>query len=466
MIVPAARRGERYRLTTAVAAILSTFETGVISVFFITTDVFPPMAESPEPAQTDQLYALANSGNYDDLIEYIRHHEDEAVRYGAAGIVAESSEEVAAQATPQQRRQLIDTVLDDPSDAVRAQVVSILLAIDESTIETIVTELELAPESTPTDTPYPLVLTKWHASPRAPLRFLAVVGFGRIGSQSAIAKLRTTLTQETDLRVLRRAIEEAGSVGDETVVEPIQEHLRADETAFQQSNPERIERVKVAAVDALIELGTDAAYEALVAAARSTDERLKEHVIGEIGRFGAQETVDLVVDELDTRADEAVRAEAAEGVMTTFQAAEFDEGDAVRQRAIEQIADEVSVDVSREFASIVEASPADAERRNAAWLLGQLESNSKTAASALAEAIQADDGALRQIAAASLTQLETPEVDTAIESVLETADEDSEAYALASFVQSARESTAEEAKKELVEYTHVVEPSDYGTTSE
>lgn len=422
------------------------------------------MAESPSPNQTDHLYALANRGDYDKLVGYIRNHDDENVRYGAAGIVAESLPEFTAQVTTQTQRLLVESVLADPSDAVRAHVVNILLEIDESTIDNIITQLELDPQSTPTDTPYPLILTKWHSSPRAPLRFLAVVGFGRVGSQSTTAKLRTTITRETDLRVLRRAIEEAGTIGDKTFVSPIQEHLRAGNDEFQQSDTEEIDRIKQAAVDALIQIGTGAAYEALVTASRSTDDKLKEHVIGEIGRFGAGETVDLVVDELGTEANEELRTEAAEGIITTFTEAEFEEGDAVRQRAIEKIADDVSIDVSAEFASIVEDSPYESEQRNAAWLLGQLESANEEAASCLVDAIQADDEYLRKIASASLTQVDAPGIESEIESILEAVDEDTEVYTLASFVQSARRSTAEEAKKELVEYTHVVDPSDYTTS--
>ena len=68
--------------------------------------------------------------------------------------------------------------------------------------------------------------------------------------------------------------------------------------------------------------------------------------------------------------------------------------------------------------------------------------SSEDAASCLVAALQADDAYLRQIAAASLTELESAEVESEIESVLETADEDTEVHALASFVQSALQNTA------------------------
>ena len=424
------------------------------------------MAQSPSPDTADYLYSLANRGEYGELIRHIRDHDDQHVRYGAAGILAESADAFVEAVTPQTQQALIGCVLSEPSDAVRANILNVLLTVDESTFDTIITRLEADPESTPTERPYPLILTKWHSSGRPSLRFLAVVGFGRVGSQSTINKLRTTLSRETDLRVLRRAIEAAGTVGDETFVSPIQDHLRADNDEFQQAtNSKQIAAVKEAAVEALVEIGTNAAYEALVTASRSTDDELKEQVIGKIGRFGAQETVDLVVDELDDDSNESMREEAAEGVITTFTETEFDEGDAVRQQAIEKIAEDVSTDVSEEFASIVEESPHRSEQRNAAWLLGQLEGSSEAAVDSLLEVLEDDDSDLRRIASASLTKLDQAMVEGKIETFLETVDEDTEAHTLASFVQSNLHDTAAEAKKELVEYTHVTSPSDY-TSSE
>ncbi|RJX49918.1 HEAT repeat domain-containing protein [Halonotius pteroides] len=424
------------------------------------------MAQSPSPDTADYLYSLANRGEYGELIRHIRDHDNQHVRYGAAGIVAESADAFAETVTPQTQQALIGCVLSEPSDAVRANILNVLLTVDESTFDTIITRLEADPESTPTERPYPLILTKWHSSGRPSLRFLAVVGFGRVGSQSTINKLRTTLSRETDLRVLRRAIEAAGTVGDETFVSPIQDHLRADNDEFQQAaNSKQIAAVKEAAVEALVEIGTNAAYEALVTASRSTDDELKEQVIGKIGRFGAQETVDLVVDELDDDSNESIREEAAEGVITTFTETEFDEGDAVRQQAIEKIAEDVSTDVSEEFASIVEESPHRLEQRNAAWLLGQLEGSSEKAVDSLVDTLDDDDPDLRRIASASLTKLDQATVEGKIETFLETVDEDTEAHTLASFVKSNLHDTAAEAKKELVEYTHVTSPSDY-TSSE
>ena len=420
------------------------------------------MAGRPSLKNTDQLYALSNRGAYDRLIAYIRNHNNEHVRFGAAGVLSESIEEFSEEVTPQRQQALVESVLNDPSDEVRATVLRVLLAINESTIDTIITRLEAEPQATPTDSPYPLILTKWHGTPRAPLRFLAVAGFGRVKSRSTIEKLRTTVIREEDMRVLRRAIEESGDVGDERFVTPIQEHLRMDHEKYEgTSKSGLVTEVQAAAVEALVKIGSNGAYEALLTASRSADETLKEQVISEIGRFGAQDTVDVVVDKLDAEDNDSLRQKAAAGVITTFTRSAFEDSHSVRQRTIEKIDEEISTDVSAEFASIVSEAPRTTEKRNAAWLLGQLESETDIAVDSLLDALGDDDEYLRAIAAASLTNIDHTELAQKVDAVLETADEKSEAHKLASFLKSHLTNNAAAAKKELVDYRYVSKPSDY-----
>ena len=283
------------------------------------------MVEEPPSELFDKFYSLSRQGAYGELIRYLRKHEDEDVRYGAAGVLAESVDGFAEQITPRTRKALVDAVLNDPSDAVRATVVKTLLAIDESIADNIVTRLEMSPESTPTETPYPLILTKWHDRQWPELRYLAVVGFERVGSSTTTEKLRTTIQRETDLRVIRRAIEASGPVGDETFVTPIKNYLRIDEeNTYQSADAEQIHRTQQAAVEALTTIGTEGAYEALLTASRESDTDLKACVISEIGRFESEETIDLIVDELDNDDDDAVRQEAAEGLITAFTESDFE----------------------------------------------------------------------------------------------------------------------------------------------
>ena len=394
------------------------------------------MVEEPSSELFDKFYALSTRGAYDELIRYLRGHDEEDVRYGAAGVLSESAEDFATEITSPTRKALVDSVLNDPSDAVRANVVKTLLAIDESIADNIITRLEMQPESTPTEAPYPLVLTKWHERQWPELRYLAVVGFGRVASQTTIEKLRTTVQRETDLRVIRRAIEESGALGDETFVTPIKSYLRIDDdNRYQSADPEQIRQTKQAAVEALVTIGTEGAYEALRTASRGTDTELKACAISEIGRFGTDETVDLIVDELHNE-DGGVRQEAAEGLITAFTESDFEEGDTVRQQALEKIGDDVDASVSDEFASIVDDSPHKPEQRNAAWLLGQLETATEETVESLLAALKHEDDYLRIIAAAGLTTLDPALVDQKLSAFIESVDEESPAHDLASMIQS------------------------------
>ena len=428
------------------------------------------MADVPDSNKSDYLYQLSSQKEYGEIVKHIRYHDDPHVRFGAAGILSETIHAFKSSITPPEQKALVDTVLNDPVNEVRAKVVEILLAVNEDAIDNIITQLSMNPQETPTEQPYPLVLTHWHASAKPGLQFLAIVGFGRVGNASSINKLRTTIANgsstDMDLRVLRRAIEEAGEIGNETFVTPIQRQLRRNDDDFPSSaDKQRITAVREAAVEALIEIGTDAAYEALVTASRSTDENLKQHALSEIGRFGVEDTVDLMIDQLNEKNSEDVRGEAAEGLITSFKETDREKSHEIREKAIQLIADETDYDASNEFASIIDESDDVSEQRNAAWLIGQIDDSTEDAADTLSSVIcDSDDEYLKKIAAGSLTQLDEDDVQPKIASVLQTVDEDSDAHDIASFVEDNLHDESQEAKRNLVEYTRVTSPSDYGTT--
>lgn len=418
----------------------------------------------PQNSTSDHLYSLSNRGQYSELIKYLRNHDNKSVRYGAAGVLAESTNFVE-NATPEVKKELIDSVLSDPSDQVRAKVLDLLYHIDETIFDNIITRLELSPDTIPENSPYPLILNKWLSSNKYSLRLLAVVGYGQVGGQSGTTKIGTVLIEETDIRVLIRAIEVAGEIGDKKFVSSIQNYLRVDESEVDiAATSNQLIELKHTAIDGLIKIGSDAAYEALVSATRSTDEELRQHAISEIGRFGAQETVDMIVNELDNKDNDELREEAAEGVITNFEESEFEDSADVRQQAIELIAEDVSNDVSEEFASIIQESENDSEKRNAAWLLGQVDDRSDDAIESLIESLDADDRYLRKIAAGSLTNMDDNKVERRIERYLSTVDDGDDTDNITTFLETHLEGGAEEAKKDAVDYTYVTDPTDYTTS--
>ena len=425
------------------------------------------MSPGPSSKESDYLYSLSNKGEYGQLVQYIANHERESVRYGAAGVLSESVHAFAQQRTPKAQQMLVQSVVTDPSDAVRGKVMRVLLEIDESTADTVITWLESNPDAVRNSSPYPLILTKWNSSQHVSLRYLAVVGFGRTSGKNSVTKLRTKLKEEDSIRVLCRAIEEAGEIGDESFVTPIQQHLRGDENDYYDAgawSEYSQSAVQQQAVEALVEIGTNAAYEALVTSTRSSDTELKQYAIKEIGRFGLEDTVDVVVDQLDDE-DDDLREDAAKGVITAFTESYFEDSDDVRRSALEAIVDDVSVNVSSEFASIIEESDAKTEKRNAAWVLGELDEVSSDAVDSLFDSLREGDAYLQNISMASLSKINENnndfDVDAKLQRFRKSVSEDSDMYELCDVLEELMSNTAEEAKKNIVEYSYVSDPSDY-----
>ena len=405
----------------------------------------------------DFLYSLASRGEYNRLIEYIQAHDDSSVRYGAAGVLLESTDKFKMQTNTTHCKELLTIVLTEPNDSVRAKVLEILLEIeDESILDNIITRLGSSSQPTPTETPYPRILTKWHSSRHYTLRLLAIVGFSSISGRSYLTKLRTSIKKESNVTVLRRAIEEGGNVGDETFVSPIQDYIHMPPEQFQTSDTEEIEAVKKTAIEALVEIGSDASYEALLSATRRRDQMLKEYAIKKIGEFGAKKSLDIVINELDAD-DEKIQKSAAESVLGTFE--KEDDSHEIRMKVLNELSSSADVSVCDQFAKIITSNSEDTcKKRNSAWLLGQLKESSDNTIEALLTAIESGDQYLQKIAAASLYQLDNKDVVEAITQRLTQIEPETPEYNLLTFI---KQQIEKDHKKDVIEYTYVTEPTDY-----
>ena len=416
---------------------------------------------------SDKLYRLSDERRYQRLVNLATSHTNEKVRYGASGVLSESSH-FLQEAKTDQRKLLLDSIFSDPSDRVRANTIRLLYEIDKSILDAIVVRLAANPQSTPTEDPYPLILNQWHASERAELRLLAVAGFGQVNSHTSAQKLLTAIRKETHLDVLYRAIKEGGKMGHEMFVSPIQGYLRFTDESGSSHISQRSEMdIKKISVTSLVNIGTDAAYEALVTASRSSDEQLKQYALNQIGKFGAEKTVEIVTEELDQTNNADVRKNAAEGVLSTFIESGSEDGHSIREQTISKITETSSVDATSQFSDIVsESQTSVVEKKNAAWLLGQIasESDNKKPIDTLCDVLRKEsDTSLSKIAAASLTNYDSNTVRNYIAEILSKFDEGTQEHQLARFVHENIETTAEQAKKNAVEYTYVQKPSDYSS---
>ena len=407
--------------------------------------------------QKDFLYSLANRDEYDTLITYVETHDDNHVQYGAAGVLVEFSERFKMKTNSNQVDRLITIVITNSNDRIRSKVLELLIETqDDSILEEIVSRLGDNNFSDPPEKPYPRILTKWHASEEPPLRMLAIVGFASINEVSYHTKIRTSIQNESHPDVLQKAIEAGGEIGDETFVTPIQQYIYKESTEFQTTNISKVEDIKKVAIDSLVQIGTEASYEALLAATRKNEKTLKQYAIKKIGEFGADKSIDIVVTEL-TNKSENIRKSAAKSVLKSVQEVEED-GHKARLKILNELSTDSNITPSRQFAEITTESNQDPERRNSAWLLGQIKDSSTNTITALFDAIQSEDPYLRQIAAASLYQLDKTKVVKEIDEQIDSIEKETPAYNLLSYI---RDQLEKEHKKDVIEYTYVSDPEDY-----
>ena len=122
-------------------------------------------------------------------------------------------------------------------------------------------------------------------------------------------------------------------------------------------------------------------------------------------------------------------------MITTFTESDFEDGHTVREQAFVEMGDDVDAVVSAAFVSLVDESPRNPEQRNAALVLGQLESDTEHTVERLLSACDDDDDYLRIIAAGVRT-LDPSLVEATREAFVISVDDESVGYNLASSVRS------------------------------
>ncbi|TQQ82845.1 hypothetical protein EGH24_05235 [Halonotius terrestris] len=408
------------------------------------------MDETPQGSQTDFLYTLATNGQFARIANYLASNEPVAVRRGAAGILTEFAGEFEDRATDEFKAQLINAVLEETDETVRARAVETLLYLDDSIIDNLVTRIAADDEPTPTDSPHPLVLVEWLGSQHAELRLLAVAGLGDVGSDHMIPKL-TAACSDQDRRVRERALAELGRIGDHRAIDAIADRLDSD-----------IGAIRREAASALAAIGTKDAINRLKPAAKTDDERLRRLIMDELGAIGTLETLDMLIDGLEDD-DPEVRAAAASSIVESVSSASFEESHVIRENAVdslERLAEDE--DIIPEFVSVFTESHRTTIRRNTAWLLGRIGDSRDSVVDALLDALSDDDTATALIAGSSLALLGDRDIEDQIEAYLDDQPEESPARTRAEFVKSQiADSEADVILKRTVEYIFVAEPEDY-----
>ena len=407
------------------------------------------MDDQPQSNETDFLYTLASNGRFERIADYVASNEPVAVRYGAAGILTEFAEDLKEEATTDLRKQLIDGVLQESDDRVRARIIEALLYIDESILDTLVTKIASDNEPTPTDSPHPLLLIEWLGSDNVELRLLAVAGLGDVGTPSMIPKLSAACS-DADRRVRERALKELGHIGNPRCVEAVADCLDSD-----------IESIRHEAARTLGQVNTRGAIDRLrPAARRGDDDELRRVALDELGTFPSSDVINTLTDGLRDE-DPDIRQAAASSLMEMVAEADFEESHEIREEVATEIED-INDDVIPDFLTLFAETYRTTIRRNTAWLLGRIGDSREEVVDQLLEGLSDDDFTTAQIAASSLARIGGREIEDRLEAFIEDHPEGSSPRTRAEFVLTQiTDSEADAFLKRTVEYIHVSEPADY-----
>ena len=410
------------------------------------------MDDVPHSTQPDFLYTLATNGQFLRIARYLGSNDSVGVRLGAAGILSEFGERVKRADDGEIKQHLINGVLAETDETVRARIVETLLYVhDEEIIETLVRKIAADDEPTPTASPHPLVLVEWLSSEHPELRLLAVAGLADVGTHSVVPKLASACSDD-DYRVRARAIEACGRVGDRRCVDALIQALDSYD-----------QELTLLAARSLAQIGGDAAIEALVEAARTDNEALRRTVLESLGTLGSLDVLNILLDGLED-ADDSVQQAAAESIVELVYQAPFEESHTVRETVVERVQSTTDIDTVPIFLTLFAESDRRAIRRNTVWLLGRIAAphpRDDTVAT-LIDALADPDDTTAQIAATSLVRIGGIDLADRLADAIDSYETDEAARQRAEFVHTQiTDSEAETLLKQTVEYVRVTDPADY-----
>lgn len=345
---------------------------------------------------------------------------------------------------------LIDTVLSDPDDEVRAEAINSLYFQGDEYILDLVSEI--------VDTTQPNAGTvedtfeEWLTSAHSEFRMVGATAMATFADE-VTPELESALTDD-DPRVQARAARAYGTLSSESI-EPIRPLLQAPDS-----------HVRNAAVSALTNIGTPDALEMLSTLVQTSDEQLRYIGTKHLYRLDQRRSARLLFASLRDRS-ERVRRTAMISLIRLFA-----EGQSVAPGEVsEYILTTDTFDhamLGEVLYTIISKNHEDnltAEtERYAIWLLGELTEriDDETVLSWLLEVLHHPDHLVADTAAAYLPQLDAPMVEKELQMLISDTDTSAEAAERAQrILDKLRQSAAKAVKKRSIEYTYLRYPSDY-----
>jgi HEAT repeat protein len=254
------------------------------------------------------------------------------------------------------------------------------------------------------------------------LRMAAANALGDIGEAEIMPKLVGRF-EDPDPRVRARAARACGEIDDARAVEPLTGLLGDPKAA-----------VRREAAEALGRIGNRQALQALLGMYTDDNERVRRIAVAGFGKFENDRPIEALSDALGDRSA-AVRQAAVYSLIELLSNVPTEQSHELRETVLEELSAREDGTVVKPLIEVLTESTQPAQRRNSAWLLGQVAGGEgdRAVVKALIDALGDDDGMTRQFAATSLTTIGGDYAERALLDVAEDEQTDSEERAQAVF---------------------------------
>jgi HEAT repeat protein len=417
------------------------------------------------------LYQLERERDIDELVETLQRSDNPSVRQRAAEIVGglfeaddfderdlvldnDTTGELGLETTDGDEEPetaidvLISVVKEDENRGVRAAAIDALDQHSQEALERIVDELSEEDLESAADWVAAQAFADVLDDEQPELRMAAATGLGRVGDRSVTKALVARLS-DPDPRVRERSATACGRIGDPRAVEALRRLIHQD------ANIE----VRKAAAEALGDIGSKGAQDALLESADDESESVRRVIADSLGEFRSVKPVDTLVEFL-TDESETVRRTAMFSLVEILSNAPPKQSHQIRETTANKLESATADEVIPPLSEILTESSGTPQRRNAAWLLGRVvgEEYREMAREALLDGLGDEDGMTAQFAATSLARLDDPDLEAELLSLVHDEEADTGARSKALFVLG--KVGGETARSELGEFVDATDDED------
>ncbi len=341
------------------------------------------------------FYELERSGDTEKLIGILGNNENPDMRKRAADVLSEYPQEDVMNA-------LIDAALNDEDEEVKKVAGSSITKMDSE--EGIKKLIKLSKSFAKSRLPWPAVnlLIEALEVDDPVLKMNSARALGRLGEDKAVKPL-VKLLDDDDPMVRKSAILALGMIGNPKAAKYIEKHLDDDD-----------EEVRRAALDALHDLSKGKGRKPFLRALNDDNDSIRAMAVRSLGEYGKVNHVDKISKYLEDDSEE-VRESATWALMELLSKTSESQSHKIREKLSEKINVAEKEVVSKALENILENAKKDNMKRNAIWMLGNIEDEESV--DLLIEYLGSDDRQMNMLSAASLGKIG----ETAVEELIKAA---------------------------------------------